>query len=218
MGGVGKNISILILGVIALIIASYLMATVVESIVPEMLKAVGATGTDGLQGTILRFIPVGYAVGLLAIAFGTSVVVGFQSGGSATSRPANLIAAVIVLVIGISLVPVVDAGQDAAENSVTQFTAANATPANNGTFIGSIDVTTGMKCITATSGAARACASADAAVVGGQLAIAKTVVGYLTIGYVVALLVAAFGLANQASGGRLTGFARSRFNSGMGGM
>ena len=210
----------LIFGVISLILASYLMATVVESIIPEIAKAHGGTGTGGLLGTILRFVPVGYAVGLLAIAFSMSVGVGFQSGGSATSRPANLIAAVIVLVIGISMVPVIDAGRDAAENSVSgpckdavgTKSAGCQTADERDAYVGSINLGENNTIDDVTGGLPLARS------VVGQLAIAKTVVGYLTIGYVVSLLVAAFGLANQASGGRLTGYARSRFNSGMGGM
>ena len=170
----GSNITYLILGVIGLVIGIYLTPTIVGSVVPELAK----TNADGaLARTILQFVPVAFVVALLALSFGMNLKTAMGSG-DATQKPALLIGAVVTLVIGVSLIGVVSSGQTAAITSVTA----------SGSDVGAVtvaDAATAMK-------------------VAGQLALTKTILQFVTLGYIVSVLAAAFNLANTGMGGSLT--------------
>ena len=160
MGTTGRDISFTILGVIALVIGLYLVPTIITAVGPT-LSATTTANNAALVRSVLQFVPVGYVVGLLAVSFGLSIRTASMSGGSMQTRPALLIGAVITLVIGIALIPVVSTG-----------------------------VTTGTTAVSSSSASS-------------SLALTSTVLGFVTIGYVVAILGAAFAIANVGSGGAI---------------
>ena len=212
MGATGTGIRNMILAVIGLVIGLYLIPTIIGVVAP-LLAASDTANNAGLVRSILQFVPVGFVVGMLALAFGMSISVAVGSGSMMGAKPALIIGAVITIVIGITLISIVSNGvgnstiaagsngvctgaTSAPTDTCTAFTSAAASGTT--AFVG------GYQVGTVSSGDTAAAILARGTSLVSQLGLTRTILGFVTIGYVVSILGAAFALGNMGTGGALT--------------
>ena len=191
-----KEAGYMILVSIGILVGLSLEPTIVSSIGPVWLSNKGQ-----LEATVLQFVAVGLPLALLVIAFGVSFYIARSGMASMQSKPVALIVAVIVLVIGIGLVQPIDQAKDTALRAVC----------------GTSQLTSGEACTSdalsdgtaSFGGATLANSSAEFKT---ALTLAKTVLDYVVIGFILSLLTAAFSLANMGTGAssRIGGYVRSR--------
>ncbi|MYB84565.1 MAG: hypothetical protein F4X54_07510 [Chloroflexi bacterium] len=207
-----KEATYVVLSAIAVLVGLSLIPTIISSSAPVIVANHGA-----LEATVLQFVPTGLALALLVIAFGISVGIAVSSHRSVEAKPVAIIISVIILVIGIGLVPSISTAQNTAEDAsngvsgaLTSTTcvgstvlggetapAAESTKCSFGGYSGGTKTQTGVGNVTA-------------AQLQSALDLTDTVLDYVTVGFILSLLTAAFGLANMGTGGAISRMAANR--------
>ena len=209
----GKNLAAgaLVLQSVGIQIGINLIPTLIVAVLPVLLKA------TGILNTIVEFLPVGLTLAMLATAFGSAVYLGYQGHKGMAGGPIYLILAVITLVIGVALIlPILDAERNAsvaagvtniATGATGLCTTANtnadsitctAAAASGPAYLGAYQIPGAS-----TSALTAAELSAGQALL-AKLALTRTILSFVTLGFVLSLLSAAFALANVGTGGKLT--------------
>ena len=230
--GNGTSIALMIFGLVGLAIGLNLLPTIIGSVIPTIAGDVTANNA-GLTRTVVSFVPVGFAVGMLGLAFGMVINTGMKSDDDPQFKPVLLIFAIIVLVIGVNLNSTIGSAQATAIAAATgpttapcsslpcityddgNFDAAKDVLYVGSTKIGELDSASAgtfdpaVKPFRTSATPTTAQIHAAGTQAAGTLGLTRTVISFVQIGYVVSLLGAAFSLANMSSGGRLTSGAAS---------
>ncbi|MYB84564.1 MAG: hypothetical protein F4X54_07505 [Chloroflexi bacterium] len=230
-----KEATYVVLSAIAVLVGLSLIPTIIGSSAPVIVDNHG-----DLEATVLQFVPTGLALALLVIAFGISVGIAVSSHKSVEAKPVAIIISVIILVIGIGLVPSISSAQNTAEDATNGvFTTINdstnlAAGSSNQSGVGckAISPASGKKVpanaatcdfggyriqypATEVSTADTAAAVPDSVTnLVSAFDLTDTVLDYVTVGFILSLLTAAFGLANMGTGGAISRMAANRMRRG----